>query len=143
MKHLRHNSRRAYAVVVVLSVITMMTFYFAAAHTSILTQASQSRVQIDRLKRIEAAGSALETARATPEGSLDLTLKPSDEPAGKAQWRPLAAEDPLWSTLPGITPRPGDRLLTIDWGGPSSIAQERFLFNPARAGAVRLAPVKP
>lgn len=134
------SSRRGYAVVVVLAVIAMMVIYFAAGHTAILTQAAQSREQLSRLHHIELTGLALETARATPEGSLEFPAgdTPGEASPGKAAWRALDAQDPAWSALPGLRHRPGDRLLTIDWGIPGRVVQERYVFNPARSGAIRL-----
>lgn len=130
-------TRRGYAIVVVLTVIVMMGIYLVAAGTAFDTQVRQGSMHLERAERARATAGALERARASAEGQADLLAAGG---TGRAEWRLLAADDPTWADLPGMAARPDDRLLTVTWTrGRLKDARERFLLNPARRGAIRLA----
>lgn len=147
MQHSR--SRRGFALIAVIGVLTVLIFYLAAVQGSVSQTVHQDDTGRGRMEHAEAlaamAGIVSPVDTATTITITSTAEKPIiTDMAFSAQVgvRPLAAADEAWASMPGMRQRPGDMLLNIRWtGGPAAGTVDRVLINTQsrRRGMVRLA----
>ncbi len=139
-----------------LGLLAMMVVYLAAAQGSVMISLREMGMRQKAMDRSEATATLLAEARAalrrlqsTNEDSpMELAL--DDDTSLSQSFRRLGAEDPIYQTLPGVSPRSGDALVTIvlkrwepaDQGERKLLGEEveRYLISAGanRRGAVRV-----
>lgn len=119
-------------MIMALGVMLLILVYLVTVQGAVRMSAGRARLAEQRQEAAEAMAGALTQAiacEAAGGGTSGATVR-----------TPLPAEHPLWRALTGMSPLPGDEMITVTQATPLGARRGRFIVNRQgrRQGAIAL-----
>jgi hypothetical protein len=134
--------QRGFALIVVLGLMAVLTAFLFAAQGSVLASHANIKRSLDRIERHEIRSSIFARCRAElADPALASSATPAEAAVGAThEIKRLAADDEIYQSTPGISHRPGDALIIINWDIDGLQESERFLMSASqgRSGVISL-----
>ncbi len=124
------RARGGYALMAVLGLMALLVVYIATIWSAVGMTIHGSKRYAAHQMEAQGAAAAIEMALAAGPTSGTQTLELAEPLKGRATVDPLDAAHPVWSAMPGLGWRAGDRLVSIVWEGDG--APRQYIANPAR-----------